>query len=110
MKHRPRLACFLAVIVPGLGHIYLGKKGIGVAILVGAIIIGNLNAIWLSDFAVSQTVPLFFWADTVPRVLHRMFAFYAIFFWVWQAVDAYRLAKKAPQTEEKLVQINSTAA
>ena len=104
MKRKPHLACFLAVIVPGLGHIYVGKRWIGVAILLGVIIIGNLNAIWLSDFAVSQTVPLFFWTDTVPRVLHRMFAFYGIFFWVWQAVDAYRLAKKTQYTEDNLLQ------
>jgi hypothetical protein len=94
MKKNAPLACFLAVILPGLGYIYLGKKWLGIAIILGVIIIGNLNAIWLSVFALSETVPLFFWTDAVPRILHRMFAFYGIFFWVWQAVDVYRTAKR----------------
>ena len=94
MKKNAPLACFLSVILPGLGYIYLGKKSLGIAIILGVIIIGNLNAIWLSVFAVSETVPLFFWTDAVPRILHRMFAFYGIFFWVWQAVDVYLTAKR----------------
>ena len=93
MNKNANLACFLAVILPGLGYVYLGKKWLGIAIILGVIIIGNLNAIWLSLFAVSETVPLFFWTDAAPRILHRMFAFYGIFFWVWQAVDVYRVAK-----------------
>ncbi|UCD54437.1 MAG: hypothetical protein JSU76_01795 [Dehalococcoidia bacterium] len=97
MKRNPSLACALSILVPGLGYIYIGKKWLGAAILLAVIIIGNLNAIWLSIYAVSNTVPLFFWTDTVPRVLHRMFAIYGIFFWIWQAVDAYRLAKQLPR-------------
>jgi hypothetical protein len=45
MKRKPYLACFLAVIVPGSCHIYLGKKWIGIAILLGVIITDALH--WL---------------------------------------------------------------
>lgn len=94
MKRKPALAGVLSGFVPGLGQILLGERWRGMAILVAVIIIGNLNAIWLSLYAVSETVPLFFWTETIPRVAHRMFAFYGIAFWVWQSYDAYRLAKQ----------------
>jgi len=94
MKRKPALAGVLSGFVPGLGQILLGERWRGMAILVAVIIIGNLNAIWLSLYAVSETVPLFFWTETIPRVAHRMFAFYGIAFWVWQSYDAYRLVKQ----------------
>lgn len=77
----------------GLGQVYIGKRGLGVAIMLAFIIIGNLNAIWLSIFAASSTAPVTFYGSTLPRLLHDIFAFYGIIFWIWQAADAHRLAK-----------------
>jgi hypothetical protein len=88
----PWLAGLLSLLFPGLGHFYLGKRSLGAAFMLAFIIIGNLNAIWLSIYAGAQT-DLSFYSDTFPRLLHDIFAVYGIIFWIWQAIDAYRLAK-----------------
>ena len=47
-KRNPYLASLLSIPVPGLGQIYAGKGERGAAILIATIIVGNLNAIWLT--------------------------------------------------------------
>ena len=93
MKRNTYIVGVLAALVPGMGHIYIGKKALGVAFLLAFIIIGNLNAIWLSIFAGAQT-DLSFMGYTLPRVLHDVFAAYGIIFWVWQTYDAVRLSRE----------------
>ena len=95
MKRNAFIASILSLLVPGLGQIYVGKSERGAAILVAVIIVGSLNAIWLTAFAVSSTVPANFYGHTLPRLLHDVFAFYGIIFWIWQVTDAYLVAKKA---------------
>lgn len=56
------------------------------------IIVGNLNAIWLSLFAAASPMPGTFWASTFPRLLHDLFAAYGVVFWIWQVVDAYQVS------------------
>ena len=97
MKRRPWLAALLSVLFPGLGQIYAGRRGLGGALMLGFIVIGNLNAIWLSVYAGAET-DLSFYSDILPRVLHDVFAFYGVVFWVWTAIDAYRLAKETQGT------------
>ncbi len=92
MKKSPWLACLLSVLFPGLGQVYIGKRGLGTALMVAFIIIGNLNAIWLSIYAGAPT-DLGFFGHTLPRLLHDIFAFYGVVFWIWQAVDVYQLTK-----------------
>jgi TM2 domain-containing membrane protein YozV len=94
MKHNSVLAVVLSMLFPGLGQVYIGKRGLGTAIMLAFIIIGNLNAIWLSVFATSSTLSITYFGYTFPRLLHDIFAFYGIIFWIWQAVDTYLLAKK----------------
>jgi hypothetical protein len=94
MNKQPWLACFLSVLLPGLGQIYIGKRVLGASFMLAFIIIGNLNAIWLSIYAGAQT-DLSFYSDTLPRLLHDVFAFYGIIFWIWQAVDTYRFARQS---------------
>jgi hypothetical protein len=94
MKKSPRLACLLSVLFPGLGQVYIGKIALGAAFMLAFIVIGIFNAIWLSIYAGTQT-DLSFFSHTFPRLLHDIFAFYGIIFWIWQAVDVYRLAKQS---------------
>ena len=94
MKHKPWLAGLLSIIFPGLGQVYLGKRALGAAFMLAFIVIGNLNAMWLSIYAGAQTDMSFF-SDAFPRLLHDIFAFYGIAFWLWQAVDAFRLARQS---------------
>lgn len=91
MSRSPLLSGVLSLLVPGLGQIYAGQGERGAAILLAVIIVGNLNAIWLSLFASTNPRPAAFWANTLPRILHDLFAVYGIVFWRWQAVDAYRI-------------------
>jgi len=93
MKHNPILAGVLSAFVPGLGQMLAGQSIRGAAILIAVIVVGNLNVIWLSTFALSTglTDSHEFWASVLPRVLHDLFAFYGVVFLVWQIVDAYLL-------------------
>ena len=96
MKCNPWLAVLLSIVFPGSGQVYSGKRALGAAFMLAFIVIGSLNAIWLSIYAEAQT-DLSFYSDTLPRILHDIFAVYGIAFWVWQAVDAYLLARQTQQ-------------
>ena len=90
----PYLAGFLSLLVPGLGQFYTGLRTRGAAILLAVIIVGNLNTIWLSLYALSSPDPDIFWTSTLPRILHDLFAVYGVIFWLWQLVDAHHQAKE----------------
>ena len=93
MRRNPWIAGLLSALFPGLGQVYIGKRALGAAFMLAFIIVGNLNALWLSVFAGAQTDSSFF-SETLPRVLHDIFGFYAIIFWIWTVIDAFRLAKQ----------------
>jgi hypothetical protein len=95
MSRRPILAGVLSLLVPGLGQICSGRGERGAAILIAAIVVGNLNAIWLSLHATTSCGPYTFWATALPRILHDLFAAWGVVFLTWQVVDAYRQAKEA---------------
>ena len=99
MSRRALVASVLSMPVPGLGQIYAGRSERGAAILVAAIIVGNLNAIWLTLYGQAGPNPAF-WARTLPRILHDWFAAWAVVFWIWQVVDAYRQAERAASAPE----------
>jgi len=76
-----------------MGQIYVGKGERGAAILIATIIIGNLNAIWLTLYAQPNAGVDAFWFLGLPRVLHDVFAAYGIIFLIWQIWDAAHLAR-----------------
>jgi hypothetical protein len=92
----PILAGVLSLLVPGLGQICVGKGERGAAILLGVIVVGNLNAIWLSLHATAILGPHTFWGTVLPRILHDLFAAWGVVFLLWQVFDAYIQAKAAP--------------
>ncbi len=94
MKRKPATAALLSTLIPGLGQIYLGKGERGAAILIATIIVGNLNAIWLTLYAQPISEIDSFWATGLPRLLHDLFAFYGMVFIVWQIWDAYSGGEK----------------
>jgi len=96
MSRKPILSALLSTLVPGLGQIYSGKSGRGASILIAVIVVGNLNAIWLSLHAAAIAAPFAFWSHTLPRLLHDVFAAYGLIFLIWQVVDAYQQAKSNP--------------
>jgi len=93
-RRNPFLAAFLSIPVPGLGQMYAGSGIRGAAILSIVIIVGNLNAIWLSFYSISKQDTGLFWGDALPRLLHDLFSVYGIIFLIWQVVDAYQQAKE----------------
>ncbi len=98
MSPKAWLASLLSLLVPGLGQIYAGKSARGAVILIVVIIVGNLNAIWLSLFSISSAAGSdAFWAYALPRFLHRLFAFYGVIFWIWQVADAHKQASAPMQ-------------
>lgn len=84
-KRAPPVAAVLSLLVPGLGQIYAGKQERGASILVAGIIVGTLALIWQTLFIAARTNA--FWPYRVALSL------YALAFWIWQVVDAYRQAK-----------------
>lgn len=90
MSLKPLLAALISLVVPGLGQIYAGKSERGAAILISVIIVGNLNAIWLSIYSLTSPGSAAFWTYTLPRILHDWFAAIGVIFLIWQVVDAYR--------------------
>lgn len=93
MNKKPILASVLSLLVPGLGQLYAGKSTRGAAILILVIIVGNLNAIWLSIYSLTSPGASPFWTYTLPLLLHKIFAYYGIGFLIWQIFDAYQVAK-----------------
>ena len=94
-NRNPFLACLLSIPIPGLGQIHAGKGARGAAILIVTIIVGNLNAIWLTLHGGMSIDSSFFWTGQLPRLLHDLFAAYAIIFLIWQIFDAYHQAKSS---------------
>jgi hypothetical protein len=82
------IAGVLSLFVPGMGQVYAGKNNRGAAILVSVIVVGNLNAIWLSLYGLMAPISGAPWLYEVPRILHDLFAIYGIVFWLWQVMDA----------------------
>ena len=88
MRKQPLIAALLSTVFPGLGQFYAGDGGRGALILIAVII--------------AQTPPADtrFWAVSLPRFLHDLFAFYSVMFLLWQIADAFRLAKKTVEVAE----------
>lgn len=93
MQLKPVQSALLSLLVPGMGQICSGKSARGAAILIAVIVVGNLNAVWLSLHAMANTAPFAFWSHTLPRFLHDLFAAYGVIFLLWQIYDAYQQAK-----------------
>jgi TM2 domain-containing membrane protein YozV len=71
------LTIILAIIIAGVGHIYLGYKKRGVIILIARIAIW-LAVIWLVPFPLNWIIGPILGGG----------------FWVWQLIDAVRLYNK----------------
>jgi hypothetical protein len=81
-RRRPWLAGILALLRPGLGHLYVGKP-------VGALSIPFLGAVAFSVCLVFSALrPRW----TIPLLVVGLFA-YAII-WIWQLVSAYLVARR----------------
>ncbi|HUI87457.1 MAG TPA: hypothetical protein VLX61_01905 [Anaerolineales bacterium] len=99
MNSNPFIAGILSLLVPGLGQIYGGESTKGIAILVAAIVIANLNIIVLPLISMANPVipkgtpdSRSAWSYWVPRIVHDVAAFWSIVFWVWAIVDAVSIA------------------
>jgi hypothetical protein len=99
-SRKPWLAGVLSSLVPGLGQIYAGEEDRGALILIGTIIVGNLNTIFLAIIGQSKKEERPVWASTLPRFLHDLFAVYGLIFWIWQVVDAYRKTEESSRLGE----------
>ncbi len=84
-KHSPIAAAMLSLLVPGLGQIYAGKEERGASILVAGIIVGTLALIWQTLFIAYRTGAFFPYRAALTA--------YALIFWIWQVIDAYKQAK-----------------
>lgn len=98
-SQRSLIGAVLSLIVPGLGQIYGGRSERGAAILASAIIIGNLNLLFLLAFAIADPDPQSGWAYWIPRIGHDVMAVWSIAFWIWAVADAYRLAAPLDSSE-----------
>ncbi|MEJ2352960.1 MAG: hypothetical protein P8Y03_24500 [Anaerolineales bacterium] len=95
MKRNSVVAGIFSLLIPGLGQIYCGKSSKGAAILAAAIIIGNLNIIFLPAFLAANPHPQIIWAYWIPRIGHDVMSLWSIVFWLWTVNDAYVLATRS---------------
>jgi TM2 domain-containing membrane protein YozV len=100
-RRNPYFAGLLSLLIPGLGQIYGGKGLRGAKIIFAAIVIANLNIIILPLIAlVNPTIPVpaneanAVWKYWIPRITHDVASLWSVAFWVWSAIDAYRVTKK----------------
>jgi len=93
VKRYPVLAGLLSLFVPGLGQIACGKGSRGASILVAAIVVGNLNILFLPIFVAANLDPGAAWAYWVPRIGHDVISVWSLVFWIWAIADAWTLAK-----------------
>lgn len=96
-RRNPFLAAVLSLIVPGLGQIYAGESNRGAAIIVGAIVVANLNILILPLISMANpTFPLqpsrAVWAYWIPRIVHDVSSLWSVAYWVWAIVDAFLVA------------------
>ena len=66
MNRHPLLAGSLSFLIPGLGQIYGGEGKKGAAILAAAIIIGNLNLLFILAVLSVNPDPSTVWAYWIP--------------------------------------------
>jgi len=97
----PGVAALLAFLLGlgffGIGHIYVGKLGKGLALLVISIVLNIMfagafvfGAVWLPFGLLGiGTAALGFWFMVGVVLLLARFAL-----WIWQIYDAYKLAKQ----------------
>jgi TM2 domain-containing membrane protein YozV len=91
LEHKsPGIAAVLALVpgffgLMGIGHIYVGRLGRGIALLIVGIILGFLS--WGSFILgfVTFGITFIFWI---------IFAIILFILWIWQTYDAYNLAKQ----------------
>jgi len=100
MSNNPIIAGILSLLVPGLGQIYAGEANKGVAILVAAIVIANLNIIILPLISMANPVNSIetppsrkLWSYWIPRIVHDAASFWSIVFWIWAIADAVSLTQ-----------------
>ena len=98
MRRSSWVAGILSLVAPGLGQIYAGEGKRGAMVLVGAIIVANLNVIILPLISManptSSSDARSIWAYWIPRVVHDVASFWSIVFWVWAIVDSIIVTKK----------------
>lgn len=100
MKRNPWLSGLLSLIIPGLGQIYCGQGNRGALIIVGAVVVANLNILILPLISIANpTLPpegaRAAWAYWIPRIVHDVSSLWSLAFWVWAVVDAVLLSRTA---------------
>jgi len=92
------IAGILSLVAPGLGQIYAGEGTRGATVLVGAIIVANLNVIILPLVALANPTissdARSIWTYWIPRVVHDVASFWSVVFWVWAIVDSVIVTRK----------------
>ncbi len=97
MRRNPLVAGLLSLAIPGLGQIWAGEGNRGAAILAAAIVIGNLNLIFLPIFITANPDPGILLAYWIPRVGHDAISLWSVVFWIWAIADAHRVAASPAQ-------------
>jgi hypothetical protein len=98
LLRNPVLAGLLSFVVPGLGQISCGERNRGAAIIVGAIIVANLNILILPLISIAnpRLPPVgarAAWAYWIPRIVHDVSSLWSVAYWAWAVVDAVLVAR-----------------
>ena len=106
LKNNPWIAGLLSLLVPGLGQIYAGENNKGGAMIVAAVVVGNLNILILPLIAIANPViptgapdTVTIWSYWIPRIVHDIVSFWSIVFWIWAVCDAFSTARHNRQAK-----------
>lgn len=81
------LAAVLAVLIPGVGHIYVGKVMEGIIILILSIVIGSVGSVVVILWGLATWGVGFIFGVVILAIIYLVF-------WVWQIFDAYNKANQ----------------
>lgn len=93
---RNLIATVLAIVIPGIGHVYLGafRRGIGILVAgIGLLLVSypgflGINSVLTSNMTQGMSM------TSIMVLALMMVGLGAIGFWIWQILDAKKIAKQ----------------
>ena len=93
---RKLIATILAIVIPGVGHIYLGafKRGIGIVVTGIGLFLVSYPGFLGSNSVLSLNMTDGISMTTIVVLVLMMVGLGSIGFWIWQILDARKIAKQ----------------
>ncbi|NLK26040.1 MAG: zinc ribbon domain-containing protein [Euryarchaeota archaeon] len=88
------LSIILALLIPGTGHLYIGKLVQGLIILIAYFSLYVLSMVWLLPIMISIDDPAAYLYDAGTLTALVLVSIIAFIIWIVQLIDVYNQTKK----------------